>query len=422
MKNNLRKRLWLAGLLLFVVTNSILLYVDADQKIDRKSYISSWSGTFTDDLQESLNIRGVFAAAESSPLYFDKSQGSFGEFFVETGDEVTEGDDLYTYQVDDYEKQSEDLQLEADKLQEEITAIDTYIQQVESMSIESVEASGTFDFPSSAEGVNEEEEEPQEQDSSAVAQIIKEEAIAEKEKERTQKESQLAMVQGQLEQLTSTGQTITVQSPVSGVVTDRSENLSDPLLTISSTDLLVKGELREEQRKAAEEDMTAKITLTEENDPVELEGTVDNIHPFSKNIDANRVSQYPVEITVPKEAEGVLPGYHAEVEIITDESADALAVLEPALKTGENPYVWQMTTDGLLLYKEVETGLTDDGRIEILNGIKGTAKLAVESENQFRSGTPFITPIDTDHLHLKQLMKQPASVIKENIYLGLLNR
>ncbi|WP_179134100.1 efflux RND transporter periplasmic adaptor subunit [Halobacillus massiliensis] len=417
MRKNLRKRILLAVLLLFTAANILLLYFDSGEKVERKAYINSWSGTFTDDLQETLHMRGVFAAAENSPVYFEDENGSFDDFLVNEGDEIAEGDDLYTYQVTDYEQQTEALQLEAGKLQEEIAAIDTYVQEMEAASLEEQE-SESFGIPSSGE----DEDKEQDQASSAAAQIIKDEAIAEKIKERSQMEAQLTMVEEELEQLTSTGQTITVQSPVAGVVTGLSETLEDPLLTISSTDLLVKGQLREKYRKLVEEQMAAAITLADDGKSTEMEGTVTKIHTFSDNTNANKVSKYPVEITIPEVSEEILPGYHADVDIITSESTDALAVLEPALKTEEQPYVWQMNKDGRVYYKQVETGLRDDGRIEIVNGIEENTKLAVSEKNHYRNGIPFITRMDLDQLHVKKVGKQSASVIKENLFLGLFNR
>src|SRR5699024_5167889 len=74
------------------------------------------------------------------------------------------------------------------------------------------------------------------------AELIKEQYITEKEKELAQKEAELNSVESQLSELTSTGETVTVESPFEGIVTDVSETLEDPLLTIQSDDLIIKGD------------------------------------------------------------------------------------------------------------------------------------------------------------------------------------
>ncbi|MCP3029260.1 efflux RND transporter periplasmic adaptor subunit [Halobacillus sp. A5] len=431
MKSTRRKKWIAAGVFLFIVCNSLLLYFDKEKAVERKSFVHNWSGTFTDDVVESIDVRGVFASNEDAPVYFDDNTGAFQEFFVEVGDEVSEGDELYAYEVLDFENQVSDLELEAAKIEEEITAIDTYLTELESYTIEegSDDSFEGFDspFPSDESDEDEDSEENGEdndnEESTAEAELIQEEAINDKEKERAQKEAELAMVNDQLDQLTTTGQTITVRSTFEGVVRDLSEDLSTPILTLSSTELVVEGEVNEEDRKLIEEEMRTEVTVEDiEDGEVTLPGAIAELDTFSKETDVQKASRYPFEITLTEENEEIRPGYHTDVEVITDEAADAVAAYEDVLITGEHLYAWEMTAAGVLERKEIETGLEEEGVVEITDGLENQVKLADEPEGQFRTLTPFITPIDLSHVKEDELFDGSKAIMKENFLLGIFNR
>ncbi|WP_101846636.1 efflux RND transporter periplasmic adaptor subunit [Halobacillus sp. Marseille-P3879] len=429
MKLSRKKKGIVIGALLFIICNSLLLYFDKNQFVERKSFVHKWSGTFTSDLVESVSIRGVFASEEDAPVYFDENTGAFQEFFVEVGDEVNEGDELYSYEVLNYENQVNDLELEASKIEEEITAINTYITDLESYSIEEAETDdpfGSFDSPFSEdeEGLEEDSDEDSENDdSTAAAEIIKEEALSDKEKELAQKEAELAMVNDQLDQLTTTGQTITVQSSFNGIVRDLSEDLSSPLLTLSSTSLIVEGEVSEEDRKLLEEEMRTEVTVTDlDEGEVTLQGTLAELDTFSEETAVQKASKYPFEITISEEHEDIHPGYHTDVDVITDEVSGTIAAFDELLITEEHLYAWEMTDSGTLERKEIETGLEEDGVVEIVDGLENQVKLAEENNERFRNLTPFVTPIDLRHIKEDELFQGSKAVMKENFLLGVFNR
>ncbi|MFC7063664.1 HlyD family efflux transporter periplasmic adaptor subunit [Halobacillus seohaensis] len=421
MKN---KNRWIGlGVFLFLACNFFLIYFDSDHNVEQKSYVNEWSGTFSSDIEESLSVRGVFSTEEVTPVYFDEQSGSFQEFFVDVGDQVNNGDELYSYEVLNYQSQEAELERESTKLQEEIDAIDTYLLALENYTIDDSQNNNTFGFNNpfsnddsqdEVEGFIDNNQDP------AEAELIKEEAIADKEKERTQKEAKLAMVEDQLDQLTSTGQTITVTSTFDGVVTDRSEDLNSPLLTLSSSELLVEGKLREKERKMVEEDMKAEITI-QDLDDLELQGSMEEIDSFPEDVNVHSSSQYPYEITLTENDEQIRAGYHADVNIITDEVSGALAAFEKVLVTEKNLFAWKMTDQGILEKSLIETGLEEAGIVEISSGLEGQVKLASLPRDQFRDGTPFITPIDLRNLKIDDLF-QGSLPMKETILLGLFNR
>ncbi|MFG6150435.1 efflux RND transporter periplasmic adaptor subunit [Halobacillus sp. B23F22_1] len=427
MKNSRKKKGIAIGVFLFILCNCLLLYFDKNHLIERKSFVREWSGTFTADVVESLNVRGIFTSEEDTPVYFDENTGAFQEFFVEVGDEISEGDELYAYEVLHYENQVNDLELEAAKIEEEIAAVDTYITTLENYNIDDSpeESFGGFDSPFSNNENNEDEEDLEDtsEESTAEAELLQEEAIRDKEKERAQKEAELAMVNDQLDQLTTTGQTITVRSTFDGVVRDRSADLSSPLLTIASTQLIVEGEVNEEDRKQLEEGMRTELSITDiEDEEVTLEGTLESLDTFSKETDVQKASKYPFEISLSEQNEALRPGYHTDIKVITDEASETIAAFDEVLITEEHLYAWEMNNQGLLEKKEIETGLEKDGVVEVQSGLENQVKLAHEPKERFRNLTPIVTPIDYHHVKEDELFQGSKAVMKENFLLGVFNR
>ncbi len=357
-----------------ITANALLIYFDNQGKVERKSYINQWSKTITYNLYNTFSAKGVFASDESNEVYFDDQVGAFQEFLVTEGDSVQEGDDLYTYEVVDYNQQHTELESKISQLEDERDALDSYISEMENIDIPepSESSSSTSSFPSppgssstnsssefsqfnsSANGI------PSSSSSSATgnsavyaqAKVEKQKAIAEKELELSQKEAMISMVEDQLDQLEESGQTITVTSPFSGTVTNVSKDLNDPLLTMQSTNLLVKGELNEEKRAETEENMTARIDVPDLE--LHLTGSVSSLRSFPKDVKVHRSSSYPFEVTLDKPNDQLLPGYHANLEIVTDEAKGAVAAKEDAIITKKNLYAWVMNDEGLLERRAVD--------------------------------------------------------------------
>ncbi|UOQ91779.1 efflux RND transporter periplasmic adaptor subunit [Halobacillus shinanisalinarum] len=425
----------------FLLLNACLISFDRDSEVERKSYINEWSESFTYDLYETINTKGVFTASDTNAIYFDQQTGAFQEFLVEESDEISEGDELYTYEVVDYNTQVNKLESEASRLEEEITSIETYINELEGFTIPESEAASLPSFPqgSEMEGDNnpflspapstedrssqDRESQPQERrntDSTVEMEFMKEQALAEKELKLSQKQAQLTMIEDQLGQLEETGQTITVTSEFSGVVTDLSENLKSPLLTLSSSNLMVSGELSENHRKLVEQGMNSLVRIPDLN--IELPGTIETIHPFPEKIDVNRTSDYPYEVIVDGESEEIKPGYHADVEIITDKAIDTVAAFDDLLMTNENTAAWIMNERGRLEERQLKTGITEDGIVQVIEGLENNEHLADQPVDEFRKGAVFFTPLKLSDLQMRDLFHIDPSLMLDYGLLGLMNR
>ncbi|WP_281976203.1 efflux RND transporter periplasmic adaptor subunit [Halobacillus litoralis] len=413
-KKNYKGRI--IGLLIvaFITTNALLIFFDDKEKVDRKSYINEWSRTITYDLFEKLQTRGVFTSEESSPVYFNEETGSFGEFLVKEGDSVSEGDDLYTYEVENYYQQEANLQGEISRLEEEIGAIEDYIDEVEDYTIPDPPQSEN----DSAFGSDDSEETPP--PSYVETEFLKEEKIAEKEKELAKQEAMLEMVEDQLDQLQDNGDQITVTSTFSGTVTHISEELEAPLLTLESRNLVLEGELREGERKDVEEGMSAEISVPDLD--VEATGTLESVDEFPEDMKVHRSSRYPYSISLDDANEELLPGYHADVKLITDEALGVVTSLETALETDENLYAWVMNAEGQLERREIESGLEENGLVEIVSGLEEGEWLAIYPKDEFRDDATFFTPLKIDEMPVQDLFKiEQKSMITYGL-LGIMSR
>ncbi|MFG6116534.1 efflux RND transporter periplasmic adaptor subunit [Halobacillus sp. MO56] len=415
--HNKRKKRWIFFLTFaFVLANSLLIFFDRENKVEQKSYINDWSEAFTYDLIETLSTDGVFAATESNPVYFDDSLGSFQRFLIEEGEEVREGDDLYEYEVTDYYTQQTSLESEVFRLEEEINAIESYLTEMESYEVpepDNTSGGGSFLSPDEKD-----EENPP---SYAETEFMKEQTIAEKEMELAQNEAMLDMVEAQLDDLESEGQIINVQSPFNGVITELSEDLDSPIITMKATTLQVEGELEESERKRVKEDLKAEITIPEEEE-LRIEGTVSSVAHFPEDISVNQASEYPFVVSVEEELAEILPGYHVAVSIITDRADGAVTAFAPLLSTEENLFAWVMDDNGKLVRRPIKTGLEVDGLVEVMEGLESGEMLAHMPHDQFRRGATFFTPIQSNELRLKETFAVDTQTMLNYGLMGLVAR
>lgn len=406
------KRKWIIGLclLLFVVINCILLVVDKDEKVERKSYVADWSRTSTADMYKKMHQPGVLTSAEENNIYFNESMGAFEGFLVEEGAQVNEGDDLYTYKVLDYDATKAQLDGKAAAISGEIAAIEQAISAITFYQIPEIKLK-------LSDGDKDKNKENTTTIPSTEADYMKKQYITEKENELAQKNAQLKGVQAQLTELDMSGDTITVESPVQGNVTRLSDELDDPIITIESTQLHAEGELTEKERMVLEQGMPAEVSLSENN--AVLKGTVREVSDSPKKATLHGTSLYPFYVSFTDEAdtEELLPGYHADMTIKTKESANATVAVDDVVF---DHTLWKMTSTGKLVKQKIKTGIHMNEQIEIIKGAKPGEWLAKDQQSQLRAGATFITPLKADKIRWKQFFKEGNW--KKAVVTGLLAR
>lgn len=403
------------GIILFIGVNFFLIYNDDEGKVDRVSYVNSWSKGFTTDMKQELIKPVVLTATEEEPIYFDKSQGIFQEFLVSQGDEVAVGDGLFTYQVHSYYETQADISNQLERVNGELTAIEQAISQIEQYQVPENEFN-----PSQSVRITEEEIAVELPDTSIDAQMMKEQYLVEKEKELAQKTFEKSTFENQLAELQQTGDTITYESPYAGKVNHVSVELSDPLIQIEGMELRAIGELSESERTQVKEGMTAELQLEEVR--ALLSGTVEELSDSPTDLKVEGESIYPFSVYLAEEEEEldteILPGYHGNLAITLEEVNGITAIFEEALA---NQSVWKMTTDGLLLKESVETGMYEDHQYEITSGVATDDLVAEGSKSQLRNGAYFITPIQWKQL-TGEAVSFKTSEWKMPLISGLLSR
>lgn len=425
MKSHINYKGRIIGLLIvfFITTNAFLILYDEGERVDRKSYINEWSQSFAYDLYEKKDTKGVFTSEETEPVFFNDHAGTFREFLVSEGDPVNEGDVLYSYNVANYYQQEAELQSEINRIEGEIDAIEELIGEVESYRIpdppESEKDTNQNFFGGSNEPTNNNDEDSP-LPSYVETEYMKEEKLAEQKAELAKQEAMLGMVEDQLDQLQNDGDQITVTSAFSGTVTDISEDLEAPLLTLQSTGLILEGKLHEKDRSQLEEGMAVEVDVPEVD--YEGTGTLASLDEFPEEINVNRSSRYPFSVTLDEPGEALLPGYHADIRVITDEAIDVVTALDMALETDENLYAWIMNDEGGLERRDIETGIEEAELVEIVQGMEVGEWLAVEPKDEFRNGATFFTPLKVDELEILQMFKMDQKSMLTYGLLGILSR
>lgn len=416
-----KKRIYavLSSCLIFIGANMYLI-AKADSKVDRKSYVHEWEPTNTGNLQNSVKKEGVLSPAEESFVYFDESYGTFQEFLVEEGDQVTAGTELFTYEAEDTIRQEQLLMSEVEQLEAEIVSIENHIRDLNSLRPSSTSTIvprtpiGEDEFPPD-EGL---------EASSLEIDYLAQQEIAEKELDIERLESKIANYQRQLADLQSYEKDITVQSVLDGVVKKVSRELDNPVIIVSSTSTVVQGDLNEQE--------TLKVTEGKESiihsSAVEnsMKGFVTYVASLpSETMTEEGSSSYPFKIQFEEDEnlENLRPGFHVSLSIITEEAKDVLTVpIHSLIKEGVKNYLLIANQDGLLVKKEVTAGMESGGKVEIRKGIKEGDIYVKDPNSRILPKSTFVTPLKIDKLTINSIKNADKHTILENILLGILER
>lgn len=87
----------------------------------------------------------------------------------------------------------------------------------------------------------------------------------------------------------------------------------------------------------------------------------------------------PVRAELPNPDAALKPEMFANFRILTSDSSDAPGVPEAAVVyEGEAAHVWVLSADGLLAYRAIHTGRSNDGMVEVLDGLKAGEKVVTK--------------------------------------------
>lgn len=407
---------------LFVAVNVYLILMK-DSEIARSEYIHEWRTVQKQNLVLSTERAGVVAPAEEEYVYFQQGAGDFEQFFVKVGDQVSTGTPLFEYSPRNLEATIEQFEAEITKLQSEQFGLQENIRNLESIE-------------QSLRQVEVEEEENENLSNKAVASTI-EAQIYEKELQLSRIEAEMDKFEELIANSNSHLGSLTVESPITGMVKEISHNLQNPVVTITSTDQHVKGLLAEEDLQEIQEGMKAivsgsfgkmdgvisKVSVTPEDDPQvgvksEYEFVVQLQEP-EENVTED-LSEENLNETETEEASQatIYTGSHVSVKIITEEVVDALTLPRETNRLGE---IYVLKSNGTIEKRPVQMGITINGVYEITSEAE-EGELVVYEPTRIRNNISFFTPLDLSHMSTQELKEMDKTEILKYLGRGLLSR
>ncbi len=97
---------------------------------------------------------------------------------------------------------------------------------------------------------------------------------------------------------------------------------------------------------------------------------------------------FEIKVTLAEGVELLRPGMFVDVSILADESNDTLLTPLEAVVPGDPPSVFVVNEDNRIDQRSVTTGLQDDHRIEILQGLQAGDWVVIAGQDTLEDGTP----------------------------------
>lgn len=384
--------------ILFLAIN-IFLIVKEDSKADRIAYIDDWEQSKNQDIKESYTKEAVVASIDEQPIYFDENQGKFNQFLVKEGDEVTVGTPLYEYQAEDVYAEEARLVAEIDRVEQQIGAVDDHIDELEAYK-------KTITIT--------------EEDSTAekTAYYNLDSQIYEKNLEAETLENELTMLENQLQFLGEQPSSVTVQSSFSGVVKEVNTSLTSPLMIISSDQVKINGELALKERKETEIGMRTVVSSSYIDEP--LDGSISHLSKLPKtDADVDSESIYTFDTILDEVQEDLLIGTPVNVEIVTEEVADAVSLPTKILRDNS---VLVLTNTGKLEHRNITRGIEGEGKTQIEDGLTDGEFIVTKSFPNEVHGSPAAVSFQEEDLNREIFSVLENKEIGRYLLKGLITR
>lgn len=359
-------------IVLFVAANLYLIFKDKST-VARSFYINKWAAAKEEKLTETMKKEGISAPLEEQLVYYDDSKGSFEGFSVKKGEKVQMGTTLFKYETDTYQETIDILEAEKDSLEKQIDGLDNKLDDLKDL-----------ESDTSLKNVNNKDGDLYDTVSIEIDIFQTEAEINRLESEVKKVEEQIATADDKLPRLEE-------KSDIAGVVKDINKDLSNPIITIASTENMVKGTLTEKEQAKVEPGMEAVVTANGKK----YKGVVDQVMTSPENEPkVEKESLYSFAVVLDEEPEKMAHGTHVDVKITTEEIESAITVptssVEKISKKKKQLYVLDK---GKVQRQKVTTGLKVDGKQQIETGIKADTIIAHQPLS-WEKGTPtFYTPL-----------------------------
>lgn len=290
------------------------------------------------------------------------------EVYVKAGDEVAEGDQLFSYNTDEASNQIEQEKLELESMTNEINDAQEQIAALTAERDAATSEEARFDYSTQIQSA---------------------------QNELKQSEYNLKSKQLEIDKLNETVKNSVVTSKMAGVVksvsdtSSANESSDGTFMTIMASGAYrVKCYVNEQNmsqiaegepmliRSRVDESQTWKGTLAgiDMEDPQSNSGSGDYYEEESSDSDVTTSSKYPFYVTL-ENTEGMMLGQHVFVEVDNGQGSDKKGIWlyeSYLVQEKDNAYVWADNGKGKLEKRKVELGEYDEelGEYEIKSGLK----------------------------------------------------
>lgn len=395
-----------------------------DSKAEHTVYVHDWKRVQERNIINTLDTKGLLMPQEEYKVYFDDKDKEFLRFLVKEGDEVTAGTPLIEYATPELDQVRDTLESDIRQAEGELSSIGEYIAKLVDYqaSISSSDSSYAYEYDSMftfeddfsfSEDITDTEDTSTSNDV-IISQI--EQEIYKQELEKSKLEDKIFNYETQISLINEKSDSAMIISESDGIVKDVNDQLGNPVVTIASTSLSIKGTLTEEQLKKVKVDMSFNATIS--GDKAKLEGTIFDIGSFPENepeIDKKNV--YPYEAILSEQEEALPIGTTADVKVTLDQALKVPAVPSKAIvkqQHGEKAFLYFLDKNGLVHRKEVTTGLRSGDLQEIKEGTD--IGQVVMTTDQSHNKSKFATTMHPTHLK-KDAFKDLSSKEKWEAFL-----
>lgn len=452
----------LAFVVLFIGVNLFLLLKE-DSKAERTVYVGEWERVKNGDVTQTFKTEGVALPESEQNVYFDEEEGEPASIYVKEGEFITAGTSLFSYDTEELEKQKSEIEIEIERLESEIDSVEEQLADLKKIDTKSSARNRSSKQSDSEVTVNVDVN----VDLSLIAESQVEESIAAAEAEIGKLEAKLNAGEQKLDRLDEQIDSVTVYSDTDGIVTQINKDLKAPIITISSSQLVVEGVLSEKQMKEAE--VGQKVTMYSELHKKTYEGVISLINEYPTELPSigkepvyaflaafneeeleedaedefaeieEEASELPdetegieleeedveidtdIEEETEKDKDRLLAGANLQVKVIVEEALDLPVILTDVTYSAKGKeYVYKLTAAGLVERHEVKPALTFKGKSAIESGLAAGEVITTQPNAVPVNKASYIMPMKMTGIKTKEIKNMRKKHYAKYVLMGLL--
>ncbi|MFJ8261885.1 efflux RND transporter periplasmic adaptor subunit [Rummeliibacillus sp. NPDC094406] len=458
----------IAAVVVIFVGSNLFLLLKEDSKAARTINISDWTTINKGNVKKILHTNGVTQPETETHMYFDSQKGSLGEILVKEGDVVTSGTPLFSYDSQKLEERKADLEDEAKRLQGEMDSIDQEISQ-----LQQIDTNATSDTTSTSSNSKKVKLDVNVNVSSIVEGNVQEK-VAEAEAEKGKLEAALTENEAKKSRVEKELDDLNVVSTVDGQIVKINPDLKDPMMTIASTNSVVKAivpakqiqevitgqqvelyskltdqtykgtvakvitypnkdkkknkepmysflvKLNSEAINEANADKNEKTDNTKK-DGQATDGQISNATTGQSQSEQTTDTVNQENQMAVKEDKPLLVGTDMKMQVTVDEATGVPTIYSKSMwKSGNKHYVYQLTTNGVVQKQPITLGVAYKGKNQVVKGLQANDVIISDQDAiSLASTSNFITPIKTYVIQKKELKSMTKKQLAQYILTGL---